>query len=119
MFTDAPPRKSNVGSFLDSDRRNATPLPSGARLLTSADSIEAAMKDGTTRDVQRACMGFLRIASNFYRVPECSVRCRPTAQSAGALDCRAFWRLRPGYAGDPCLETDRDTQRDHLLRHLP
>ncbi|SRR6266567_2586414 len=74
MFTDAPPRKRNLRSFLDSDRRKIVPLPSDGRLATSAGSIESAMKTGTTGDVQRACSEFLRIASDFYRVPECGIR---------------------------------------------
>ena len=32
------------------------------------------MKGGMTADVQRACMEFLRNASDFYGVPECGVR---------------------------------------------
>ena len=32
------------------------------------------MKDGTAGEVQRASSEFLRIASNFYGVPQCSVR---------------------------------------------
>ena len=74
MFTDAPPRKRNLGSFLDSDRGNALPVPSDERLQASAGCIEAAMKGGMTADVQRACMEFLRNASDFYSVPECGVR---------------------------------------------
>ena len=64
----------NLTSFLDSDRRNLIPLPLDGQLLTSASAIEFAMKMGATAEVQRACADFLRIASSFYRVPECSVR---------------------------------------------
>jgi hypothetical protein len=74
MLTDTPPRRKNLRSFLDSDQRAMIPLPTDDRLLTSARSIEAAMKDGATGDVRRACTNFLRIASTFYRVPECGVR---------------------------------------------
>jgi hypothetical protein len=74
MLTDAPPRKKSLAQFLDSDRRNAIPLPSDGRFLTCANHLEAAMKGGTTGDVQRTSAEFLRLASDFYRVPECSVR---------------------------------------------
>jgi hypothetical protein len=74
MFTDAPPRKRNLRSFLDSDRRALIPLPSDSRLTMIAASIDAAMHEGTAADVHRQCGEFLRTASAFYRVPECSVR---------------------------------------------
>jgi hypothetical protein len=74
MLTDSPPRKKTLGSFLESDRRDLIPLPSGARLPASARRIEAAMKGGTSGDVQRTSAEFLRLAADFYRVPECNVR---------------------------------------------
>jgi hypothetical protein len=74
MFTDAPPRKKNAASFLDSDQRNLIRLPPDGRLVTIAASIEAGLREGTAREVQRACTEFLQVASAFYGVPECSVR---------------------------------------------
>src|SRR5215475_6034720 len=74
MFTDAPPRKRNLESFRESDRRNIVPLPSDQRLQSSAALIEAAMRGGTTRDVQHGCAEFLRMAANFYGVPQCGIR---------------------------------------------
>ena len=73
MLTDSPPRRS-LKSFLDSDQRNLIPLPPDRRLVTSADLIERAITDGASWDIQRACAEFLRTASGFYGVPECSVR---------------------------------------------
>jgi hypothetical protein len=73
MLTDSPPKQS-LKAFAESDQRNLIPLPPDRRLLASAELIERAMKDGTTGDVQRACAEFLRTASVFYCVPECSVR---------------------------------------------
>jgi len=73
MLTDSPPKRS-LKAFADSDQRNLIPLPPDRRLLASAELIERAMKDGTTGDVQRSCAEFLRSASVFYSVPECSVR---------------------------------------------
>jgi len=74
MFTDAPPRKRNLRAFLDSDTRAFIPLPPDDRLVFVAASIKAAMQEGMVGDVQRACAEFLRTASGFYGVPECSVR---------------------------------------------
>lgn len=74
MFAAAPPRKRNLEFFVGSDRRNVIPLPSDGRLVTGARSIESAMKGGMAGDVQRACVDFLRIASEFYNVPECDIR---------------------------------------------
>jgi hypothetical protein len=73
MLTDNPPRRS-LKAFAESDQRHLIPLPSDRRLITNAESIELAMKDGTTGDVQRACAAFLRTASEFYHVPECGVQ---------------------------------------------
>jgi hypothetical protein len=74
MLTDAPPRKRNRDAFADSDRHNILPVPTDDRLKRSAQLIESAMKKGMTRDLQRASAEFLRVASNFYRVPECRLR---------------------------------------------
>jgi hypothetical protein len=74
MFTDAPPRKKNLRAFVDSDARALLPLPSDLRLVTIANSIDAAMREATAGKVQRACSEFLGTASDFYGVPECSVR---------------------------------------------
>lgn len=74
MFTVTPPRKKNLASSLDSDRRNMIALQPDGRLLTIAASINAARQEGTAADMQRACTEFLRTAYDFYEVPECSVR---------------------------------------------
>jgi hypothetical protein len=44
MLTDAPPRKSNLAGFQESDRINTLDLPDGSRLPAIAQSIESAMK---------------------------------------------------------------------------
>jgi hypothetical protein len=62
MFTVTPPRKKNLASFLDSDRRNMIALQPDGRLLTIAASINAAMQESTAADMQRACTEFLRTA---------------------------------------------------------
>ncbi len=50
------------------------PVPSDARLPRIARAIEQAMRYEATGDVRRACDEFLAAASEFYRVPRCSVR---------------------------------------------
>ena len=74
MLTDAPPRKRNLSSFLDSDRLKTIALPSDGRLSAAAASIESAMTEGTAADVRRTCESFLAAASDFYRVPRCGIR---------------------------------------------
>jgi hypothetical protein len=75
MITDAPPRKANHrAGFLESDRIKTLGLPQDGRLLTIAQSVESAMKGGTTAGVRRACAEFLDAASEFYKVPACSIR---------------------------------------------
>jgi hypothetical protein len=75
MLTDAPPRKaSHHAGFLESDRIKTLDLPQDGRLLTIAQSVESAVKAGTTAGVRRACAEFLDAASEFYRVPACGIR---------------------------------------------
>jgi hypothetical protein len=74
MLTDAPPRKANRTVFLESDRIRTLDLPQDGCLLTISQSIESAMKAGTSVDVRRPCAEFLRAASEFYKVPDCGVR---------------------------------------------
>jgi hypothetical protein len=74
MLTDAPPRKANRASFLESERMKTLDLPEDGRLPSITKSIEAAMKGGTSSDVRRVCADFLATASNFYEVPNCGVR---------------------------------------------
>ena len=75
MITDAPPRKPNHREgFLESDRIKTLDMPQDGRLLTISQSIESAMRSGTTADVRHACAQFLDAASDFYQVPKCGVR---------------------------------------------
>ena len=74
MLTDVPPRKRNRQFFAASDQNYSLALPSDDSLKKIAAEMEKAMKSGATREVRRACDGFLTIASAFYGVPPCSVR---------------------------------------------
>jgi hypothetical protein len=74
MLTDAPPRRSNLADFQESDRITTLDLPEDACLPAVANSIESAMKSEQIVSVRRACAEFLKAASQFYRVPDCSVR---------------------------------------------
>jgi hypothetical protein len=74
MLTDAPPRKSNLTGFQESDRINTLNFPNGSRLPDIAKSIESAMKAEETASVRSACAEFLKTASQFYGVPACGVR---------------------------------------------
>jgi hypothetical protein len=74
MLTDAPPRKTRLRFFLDSDRLNAIPLPDDQRLTKIAGAIEAAMTAEDTNNVRQVCDDFLGTAADFYQVPRCGVR---------------------------------------------
>src|SRR6266849_1173986 len=74
MITDAPPRKTNRAGFLESDWIRTLDLPQDGGLLAITQSIESAMKTGTTADARRACADFLTATSEFYRTPTCGVR---------------------------------------------
>ena len=75
MVTDNPPRKANPREgFLGSDRIKNLELPQDGSLLAIARSIESAMKGGITADVRRACAEFVRVGSDFYKVPACGIR---------------------------------------------
>jgi len=87
MLTDASPRKANREGFLESDRIRTLDLPQDGRLLTISQSIESAMKAGTTVDVRRNRAEFLLAASEFYKVPDCGVR----VLAARPLRVREAW----------------------------
>lgn len=74
MMTDAPPRKANRASFLESDRLRTLDLPHDGRLPSIAKSIESVMKCEASGDVRRLCAHFLSAASEFYQVPNCAIR---------------------------------------------
>ena len=74
MFTDAPTRKAKRASFLESDRIGTLDLPQDDRLPSIAKSIESAMKGEASGDVRRLCAQFLYTASEYYRVPQCTIR---------------------------------------------
>jgi hypothetical protein len=74
MLTDAPPRQKNRELFALSDRTKALALPPDSQLITLGHSVQAAMQTGAPTEVARACSAFLSAASEFYKVPKCTVR---------------------------------------------
>lgn len=75
MVTEPLPRKkSSQKLFVESDRMHAMALPANDALSAAARGIETAMKAGAAGDVRLACDTFLKTASDFYRVPLCTVR---------------------------------------------
>lgn len=98
MLTDAPPRKTNLIAFGESDRTRTIHLPEDGILREAAKSIETAMQSGTTTNVRSACQEFLEISSHFYRVPHCGIR----VLAARPLRVRENWasELFGDYAPD-------------------
>ena len=74
MLTDSPPRKTNLRFFQESARLKAIPLPEDGRFARIAAAIEAAMKTEDMKDVPQVCDDFIGTASDFYQVPQCSIR---------------------------------------------
>jgi hypothetical protein len=87
MLTEAPPRRSNLAGFRESDRINTIDLPTDGSLPRIAKWIESAMKDEQMPGVRSACAEFLKAASQFYQVPNCSVR----VLAARPLRVREAW----------------------------
>ena len=74
LLTDAPPRKAGRAGFLESDRIKRLDLPHDGRLPSITGFIELAMKAGHSAAVWRATTDFLKVASDFYNVPDCGIR---------------------------------------------
>jgi len=74
MLTDAAPSKRDRAGFLESDRIRTLDLPPDGLLLPHAKLIETAIPTGNTAAVKRSCMALLSAASEFYKVPTCSIR---------------------------------------------
>ena len=74
MLTDVPPPKANRAGFLESDRIRTIDLPGDGRLPSIAELIKPAMTGETSGDVRRFCSEFLGVASEFYKVPNCTIR---------------------------------------------
>lgn len=74
MLTDSPPRKPPLKFFVDSDRLKTIPMPDDGRLVKIATAIETAMKTEKIGNVCQVCADFLGTASDFYQVPQCTVR---------------------------------------------
>ena len=87
MLTDAPPRKGGRARFVESDRMLTLDLPQDGRLFSSTESIDWAMKAGTSADVRRACAEFLDATSQFYGVSACGIR----VLAARPLRVREHW----------------------------
>jgi hypothetical protein len=73
MLTDSTPRKFRKG-FLESDRVKTLDLPQSGALLEIAKRLESAMMTGSIPGVRTACTEFLKVGSDFYTVPTCSIR---------------------------------------------
>lgn len=87
MVTDAPPSKSNLAAFQESDQITDLDLPQDRRLPEIARSIEIAMKAERIPRVRSLCAEFLENASRFYQVQNCAVR----VLAARPLQIREHW----------------------------
>jgi hypothetical protein len=92
MLTDRPPRDpARLTEFRHSDRHVTLDVPGDDRLRTPALGIAAAMHHGTRATVREACVTFLAVAADFYRVPRPAVwvlaaRPRRLREGGGAVE---------------------------------
>lgn len=89
MVTDIPPRKSDLDAFRESDRITTLDIPEGGLLPQFAKMMDSAMKAQQTANVRSACAQFLKAASQFYGVPECTVR----VLASRPLRVREHWTM--------------------------
>lgn len=87
MITDAPPRKSNLTGFRQSDQISTLALPHDGSLPEIAQSIETAMNSERIANLRSACAEFLKTASQFYQVQDCGIR----VLAARPLQIREHW----------------------------
>jgi hypothetical protein len=99
MLTDSVPHNSDLAGFRESDRVTTLDLPENDSLAAIARSIETAMKVGQTANVRGSCADFVRIASQFYEVPACTVR----VLASRPLKVREQWTME--LFGDYAPET--------------
>jgi hypothetical protein len=114
MLTDAPPRKSDLAQFRESDRITTLDLPGNDSLLAIAKSIESAMKDELLATVRHACAEFLASASHFYQVSDCNVR----VLAARPLRVREHWTTELFGDYDPGAKLIRVWMRNELSKLL-
>ena len=86
MFTDAPPRQAKA-EYVKSEELKTVSLPSDSALRDLSTRIESAMKSGRVSEVRNSCQEFLRVASDFYKVPRCGIR----VLAARPLRIRESW----------------------------
>jgi hypothetical protein len=89
LLTDSPPRGSDLAGFRESDRITTLDLPNDDHLPQIARSIEAAMKAEQSAILRPASTEFVSVATQFYEVPECSVR----VLAARPLEVREQWTM--------------------------
>jgi len=99
MLTDPAPHDSDLAGFRESDRMTTLDLPENDSLATIARSIETALNAEQTANIRRACADFVRIAAQFYEVPDCNVR----VFAARPLKVREQWTME--LFGDYAPET--------------
>lgn len=101
MLTDTPARKSDLDAFRKSDRITRLSIPNEALLPKFAKVIESAMKAQQTAKVRSASAGLPKAASQFYDVPECTVR----VLASSRCEFREHWttELFGDYAPDTNL----------------
>jgi hypothetical protein len=96
------------------------PKPSRCREMDDSQNcrrVEAAMKTENMKDVRQVSDDFIGTASDFYQVPQCSIRvlaARPLRVREHSTT-ETLRRLSPCYHADSCLDEDSCSQRHHFV----
>jgi hypothetical protein len=94
MQTDRKPRKKDVvRQFEASDAHKDIRVPTSLDLLPFARAVTRASEDESIPDLQRACLEFLRLVSDFYEVSTPTLRLlgpRPHRTHEGRLSSELF-----------------------------
>lgn len=99
MLTDRPPRNAALlAQFLDSDGLCDLKVPPDDCLRATANALASAMTSGNTAAIRESCVEFLRVASDFYEVPQPQVRvlaARPIRVREGGWATELFGDYAP------------------------
>jgi hypothetical protein len=99
VFTDRPPKQAALlAEFRKSDKLGSLEFPTDGRLVVSARSVEATLKDEDRAAVRRESTELLVRAADFYRVSQPSVRvlaARPLRVREGGWGTELFGDYDP------------------------
>ena len=99
MLTERAPRSTALrAEFLKSEMLTSLPVPADNRLCGQANSLAAALAEGTAADLRRVCAEYLSAAADFYGVERPEIRvlaARPVRVREGGWASELFGDYSP------------------------